>query len=525
MKFPMWRWALCLCLIVTAAPMAAVQAQTQELHLLRTVTGNITAAQPIESWAFQAQTGARISARVFAISGDLVPHFSLVDASGEIHITSFNGEYRTAFIEDVTIPETGVYTLRVSAAPEFMSTHGSYELTLIPGFSHVSLEDGFEGRGSLRNWRLENAFAVTGGGRLQLDLRGEETIAWTETDGLDPLRDYYAQVDVSLDRAGEYWEVGLISRGTGQGSDLTGYVFALNSRGQWRFSKSLASTQTTIRGWRKLNQMPQPPFTLGMLAQGEQFTFYLNGLAVAEVEDNTFSDAGFIGVMIGTGKAPSSLVTANFDNLVVTTAEQSLERSNPSSPIMPPAQIKAWDQSSDAVLAELRTMGLIPPTHESGFGILDAFVTNTLASGIVFTPLARGAQFADMIYAADVIWETTTENAGCAFKLRAPTAKIFTFVYLDRKGGVGARQEDSDQVKLSVYDVFPTVRRDNLATNRVLILAFGNGLAVYVNGERVIHANADRVRGTVSVAAYNYERADTFCRFSNVWLRAFDRPE
>ncbi len=495
-------------------------AQPPPLPALQAVRGMIPAGGD-SRWHIEGRGGTRLSLRAMAISGDLIPSLRLLAADGAVIVEGTYPSYRTAGIDDAELPADGLYTVVVAAAPEFASTQGEFALTLSPGFGMVTFAETFDPTATsrFRVWRTSAASAVIGGGRLTVTIQGVDSFAWTEAGDLPPIRDGYYEATMTPDPRNGRWVSGLIFRGSAQGSGgerLNGYVFSVDSNGRWRFAKSTHSILTTIRGWRPLPTPLSETFTLGMRAVGETFTLFVNGAPIFEVADESYPEGGLVGVLVGTdGEATRAAVS--FDGIILS---QAPEQPPAAAPIEPPLSLIAWEGTPEAILTELRAARMFSSSLQSRFAIPEAYVTNSLPGGIVFTPLGRGETTRDLIYGAAVSWQTDSENTACAFKFRAVTSRDFTFVHLDRQGGVGARQESAEETRFATYDLFPAVRRENEATNRVLIVAIGNGLVVYVNGERVIHANATQGEGVVSVAAYNYEKARTVCLFSRVWLQS-----
>jgi hypothetical protein len=259
--------------------------------------------------------------------------------------------------------------------------------------------------------------------------------------------------------------------------------------------------------------------SLGLLVSGDQFTPFYGGLPLGTLMDKTLGQAGLVGLAVEAGAPPNDLAAVSFDNLVIT-----LPANEPSGgePVEPPAVLRAWQDTPEAILTELRDARLIPGMGLLGFSIDQAFVTNNTPGGIVVVRLARGTQFADLVYSADVLWDSSGDNTACALEFRAADDANFSIVYFDRKGGYGLRQASGGNPILSLYDLVKPIHTDNRATNRVMVIAVGNALAVYINGARVASVNTTQISGAVYIAAYNYAPAANYCRFNNIWLRHFD---
>ncbi len=496
-----------------------VHAQEAALQLLKPVTGRLGPGQTEQRWTFSASKGQRLSLRMQANSGNLAPFLELLDGSGKALASSGGGSFRNALIDNLAVPETAIYTVRSALATGIEPTSGDYQLTLLPGFGLLVINDPIDERTPLRAWTEPNASSSLQMGKLRLQLQAEDKITWTTADRLGTFKDVYLQAEVQIDQARDYWEYGLLLRGAARNNALEFYVYTVNSDGKWRFALSRADKLTPIQDWTDLPAKGQPQATLGIMAKGNRFSLFHNGQHIADVSDDSLAEPGVIGVVVGTGKAPNISVSALFDNLIVTVppGERGSERVT-----VPPALSQAMG-APEPLLAELAGARLIPGTGKPAFEIREAFVTNNTRGGIVFVPLAKGVGFSDVLYSADILWDSNSEDTACAMEMRAADASNFTIVYLDRKGGYGIRQVSDKQGTLaSTYNLSDAILKDNRAVNRLTIIAVGNGLIVYINGKLAAELNVTQISGAVYIAAYNYAPASNYCQFNNLWLRSFD---
>jgi hypothetical protein len=263
----------------------------------------------------------------------------------------------------------------------------------------------------------------------------------------------------------------------------------------------------------------QPDATLGMMIKDSQLTLFYNGRIIADLTDASLAGPGLFGVAIGTGKAPSNTTTILFDNIVVTLPAD--ESAN--APVTIPTKLVRWQQTAIPILEELLAARLIPNMGKPGLEEKDAFVSNNTKT-IILQPMAKSVSFTDLVYSADIIWESNNENIACGLEFRASDDKNFTIVYIDRKGGYGILQRSEKEGDVaSLYNLAAQITRDNRAVNRVTVIAIGNALIVYINGVYITHVNVKQASGITYIAAYNYEQASSLCQFKNVWLRAFDQ--
>src|SRR4051812_1004631 len=118
-------------LLVGILPGRPVMAQQEvPLHLLQSVTGDISQAQAEQRWAFDAAQGQLISVRMQATSGNLNPYMELIDVTGKVLAKSTSSSFGTATINAFTIPQAATYNIRAARAPGDASASGSYALSL-----------------------------------------------------------------------------------------------------------------------------------------------------------------------------------------------------------------------------------------------------------------------------------------------------------------------------------------------------------------------------------------------------------
>jgi hypothetical protein len=502
------------------SPARAWQDQSTALRLLESVTGEISAAQPEQRWTFYAIKGQRLAVRVQATSGDLDPYVELLSPAGKALATSQTGSYRNAIIENFETPAAATYTVRATRAQASQPTSGSYTLTLLPGFSFLLLNDPSGARAPMRVWREPNAMSQIAEGRLHLQLLADSSYTWTTAERLGSFKDLYYQVDMQPEPITRYWEGGLLFRGTRRNNAAVFYVFLVNSDGKYRLAVSQPGGLTAIQDWKALPSTAQRTVVLGLMAKGNQFTLFYNGQALAVLTDDTLSDPGSIGVAIGTGRSPNNSTSILFTNFIVTLpGAEGL-----SMPVTIPPQLTQWQRTAVPIIEELQAARLVPSIGKPGIDVGDAFVTNNTANGIILQPLAKSLSFTDLVYTADVIWESNNDNIACGMEFRSIDDTNFTIVYIDRKGGYGILQrsgQDGDIV--SLYNLSEVINKENRGINRVTIIAIGNGLIVYINGTLITNVNVKQSSGFTFIAAYNYDRASSICQFKNVWLRSFDR--
>jgi len=495
---------------------AGAQSPSKSLAWFIPVSGQISDKTPSEVWTFDAVADQRVGLRMQAASGDLVPAFQVADEAGTIVAKSQPGALGNAVIDLLRIPKAGHYQVQTQRA----AGSGDYRLTMLPAYSALLLSDGMGIGSPTRLWRDTRAAADYSGGKLRLSLQGANRVIGTSVDALGLYADLYIQADIEPDTEtlSPDSQAGLAIRASQRGRYLDGYQLLVNNLNQWAFVYSDAVGTTYIQQWTPLPaDVVTRRFTLGLLAQGNQFTVFYNGVPQLTLQDSRSTAKGEFGMVLGNGQTPNNAAAMLFDNLRVT-----LPAPSDAADVTIPATLTHWQDSAADILDELRSARIVPFSGRPDFTTPLAYVTNSTPSGIVLIPLAQSQQFSDLVYAAEFGWNANSEDVACALELRMVDDGNFAIVYADRKGGYGFRQMLNGDSSPTVYDLSTAVRTGENDTNRLLVIAVGNRLVTYINGQRVIDAHVIQRAGSVAIAAYNYKVAQNYCQFRNVWLRIYD---
>jgi hypothetical protein len=485
------------------------------LSFVKPVTGTLSDTQPADRWTFSASKGELISARMQITGGDFTPALDLLDSADHVLVSGQNNTFHNTIIDGFALPEDGTYTLRAGRAESAKT--GAYSLLLLPGYSYLLLKDSADEATAFRSWSEAHSSARPEDKKIRLAMALPDNIAWTTETRLGTFKDLYMQANVSIAQSSGYWEEGLLVRAVTRADGLNFYLLSVNSDGKWRFGISHPAAYSAIRDWTPMPIPLTPQAVIGIAARDDQFQFFYNGVLFGSLTDDTLGDPGNFGLAVGTGDASGSFAVAQFDTVIVT-----LPNAANSDAAIVPAALKNWQRAPELILDELHTARLIPSAGKAAIRLDTAFSRNSLPGGIVFVPLARSAPYTDIVYTSDITWQSSNDSIACALEFRATDANNFSILYLDRKGGYGIRQIDSGNAITTFYDLSGLIHKDNFATNRITLLAIGNGLIIYLNGALLANMTVKQATGGVSIAAYNYQPAFTRCDFNNLWLQTFD---
>jgi hypothetical protein len=152
------------------------------------------------------------------------------------------------------------------------------------------------------------------GGKYIVKATAKKPFFWWLYADLGILEDFYLSVEVKANKGLEQADYGLWFRG----SDVDFYSFTINATTrQYGLKLFYEDDLTTLIRWSRSQKLdPAGSNQIAVLAQGSQFTLFLNGEEVNSLEDDTL-DKGKVGIYIGIWNAGDTL-ELEFDNFDVT---------------------------------------------------------------------------------------------------------------------------------------------------------------------------------------------------------------
>ena len=488
-------------LCVLANGLHVTQGQAATLALFQTVSGH--ADQSAQTWTFSARKGQTIGVRVAIASGNLS---ALLDCSDATHQALAHGAVtaKSTTLDGIAIPADGTYTLTLKADN---NTAGDFALTLLPGYSTLLMNDSMNGANHWQLWQQTQLTAQIADSKLRLQYTAANRFTWTTAEQIGALADGYLQADVRIERQSVYTEYGLLMRGVTQADGLTFYAFMLNSDGKYRFGLSTPAQFKVLQDWTPMGLPLTTNAVIGVLAQGDHFSLFYNGVPLATLTDSTLA-SGQIGLLIGTGAGDPTTASVLYSSVVLTAPHDTKA-------ITLPAALADWQRAPERIVAELQAAGSIHGVDKRSYGLTQTVVRN-YAVGLVMQPLAKVADLQDLLIIADISSDTTQSGVACGVALRYTNDKTFTMIYIDRKGGYGLYQTSGGHGVLARYDLSKDIKTANLSVNRLIIVAEQTLIAVYINGKLIDRSDGQLASGQLGLAIYNYQVASARCEFDNV---------
>ena len=493
--------------IAALATLAPLQAQDETvLPLFTPVEGALSSGQ-VDQWMFTAASGAMLSFHVQAVSGDLDPVLTIENSAGKVIAQNddYDGsESGDALLEGVTTLDTGTYTATVSA---FGETEGTYELTMLPGYADMVIQQQFEESAS---WAgvSDSVEPVFGNNRMALivpRLAGRTIMInpqpVEQTEG-------YIRVEIPEISGGSGWQVGLVIQQQDTG---TYYLFVVNDRGQWRVTVNRAANEQIIREWSTHPAIipGEIEFNLAVMVREAGFEFFYDDQLIGRLTDETITGLGQIGLMVQPPPGAESDVIAQFQNFSVTV------------PIANAPAVPDRMATGDApvMLQELQRRRLIPMIGEFELIVPESFVTHN-RPGVNQIQLGGDQTFENFALGTTVAWEISTSSvpAGCGLTLGITGDNDYLLAYFDQTGAAGLSMRQGDSF---APGVFREELEASTEAHRLLVVADDDQILYYVDGQLVGMLDEENIAGAVGNAAVNFEPTTTSCQFTDTWVWAW----
>lgn len=488
------------------------------------VEGVINDDTPAEDWTFTARADQLVALLVITTGGDLDPVLDLIGPDGVIVARNddLDSLVRDAGLEALRLPLDGVYTVRVKRYQETGgATAGRYRLTLLPGFARFAREYRFGDSDAL--------WTTPGGDPIplyqdQLQLRPPEGADEALALPPDPaaLDEFYMQADARLFGSTGYTEIGLVFRA----QEDQAYRFRINTQGEWTVEYQDAFGRFTLRSWTwnvvlaELGGDPNAVWQIAVLARGDDFTFFVNGVLLGTLTDNRLPEPGGISLLAGWRSGQANRPAVLFDDARITT------RLGTTYAGMPLA-LAAWDSADPMdIVQELADAGqIVPATPLHDLFLFEKNVTAENQETVLELIGSEQAVYGDFLFGGRIAILTNGENNGCGLVYRWQTADgtedqdgyTLGLAFVDTAGGYGVAQSQDGDLIGNAYDLDPALVGEN-ATVRLLIAVRGDTVVYYVNGALVMQEALTLEPGRVGVALLNYAASDTTCLWTDLWV-------
>lgn len=506
---------LALALAVAALPDGLAGAQTDSaagtLALFEPVSGTLDARNPADEWMLEGRAGQPVALLVTG-AGGLDPMLEVIAPDGT-HVAAnddLDSLVRDAGLEALALPVDGAYTVRVERYEGTRGpTEGQYELLALPGYAELVRRDDFAGSHS--TWlAAEDGPASLVAGRLRVRAAAGGSAARVSPTDAIPLRDLYFQADARVSGTPSYAEFGLVVRiPTAPGAGNQGYIFKVNTAGQWSVVVIDALGEFTLENWQADPALDTEEWTLSVLAQDTTLTFYANGALLGSVTDGRLTEAGSIGLMAATDAGQDDEAQVLFDEVVVTRRLGTTYRGMP-------LALTTWaDADHSRVIAELAASGHVTPGAAHDLYITSRTLEAADPTSVFELIGSEQALYGDFVFGASVVTVSDGEEPGCGLLFRYVDEQNLGLAYVDASGGFGLVQAQDGELTTNVYDHI-SLNAPN--PDRLLLIAQGEQVTLYVNGALVAQESLAAREGRTGIALLNYEDVVTRCVVGDLWV-------
>ncbi len=175
-----------------------------------------------------------------------------------------------------------------------------------------------------------------------------------------------------------------------------------------------------------------------------------------------------------------------------------------------------------AVMAALHAAGLVPAGGRELFDLPFGYAL-TSDPGFSFLPLGGHQKARDFVVNFQVIWYSAGNDSACGLSFHE-TDTGSGAVFLSNDGLVILTQQDGSQRILDYRQ--PSTLFSRKTVNRVTLIALGETLTLYINGQLETVAAGQSVSGGFSFEVYNAldNHTVTDCHYRHVWVWPLDSP-
>ena len=453
---------------------------------------------------FSAFPGTVISLSAMAQDDLVDPRLELINPDGTrlFQVDDISDADLNAAVEGITLNQTGLYTINVSAYGE---TSGDVTVLLTGGFlQDVSNRIDLAGSeaesivtdGSGNSTLIDDVLVLQADGMLQGVVAS--TIADVSEDGS------LVEADINVVQARNGWRAGFALPGQ------PGAAFVVNEQGQWGVLGTGDGNVTELRAWTRhpAIRVGERQFRLGMLIQPGRIELLVNRQSVGAYDISLIKDSASIAAFAGTPQQISSFAQVEFAGWHYSTR---LEVDGASLPV-----VAVTANTADSIIAELQRNRLLPVIS----GTFVANITNSNMRESVYgmaRRVIRDQQLDNYVLYASYNWQASASlTTGCGVSVvDAVDNNQYVFAYTDNLGGYGISQRQDDIFGPSEYyeDATATAMPHSL-----LLIVEGNTIRWFANNAYVSTFETSLPAGGSGQVIVNYDQALLNCFFNQYWV-------
>ncbi len=495
-------------LLVVPSPTDARQPGSL-LEPFRSVTGELNSERTTQIWEFNGRTGQTISLIAQTINGDLDTVIELYDTQRRLMAANDNESFDStlARIEGITLPATGSYLVQVyREGLEFGTTSGTYQLTLLHGFSNYTSLDAIT-----RIIQLDPGMATV-----------ERRLATI------PAPSFYTTLQLVVPQTDSPYQLEWRFYQS-ETASLT-WIFHHNNSGDWSLTAA-GPRDSIIRSAR--GNSPAFNFSPGDEI-GFSFWFHDRTFWIA-VDDQIVTSlvlalsapsatAGDMTITLESSQDNTSALVIPVHDLYMTTAfyTQQPVTLGAIGPAAPGERLYSYSNTPLEIINELRNLEYIPPT---GGGIVGNIPTGYIQSdnaGFTAIPLIE-RPFENFVIGYTATLVEGASATACGIILRQEdSANFATVLHTPERGIYFLQYQNGLAAEDGITAFNPAVLPGIGVENRVIIIALDNQGWLFMNGRLIGTVPLNPSPGpTLAHIALPIDES-AYCQFDDFWIWSFN---
>ena len=488
-----------------APSLPQTSAQSPVLRIGIPAQGNVSATAPIQNWQVQIEDGDILTFIVNRMNGDLDPTLTLLAPDGSVFKENDDRLAPLVYdagLESVEFSEAGMYTVQVGR----YDGAGDYQVWMLPSYARVWEDEDFSG--DISRWD-DGRFASQRENRLILATDAQFAI-FVKPDGALPMSDFYLQAQFDWESAPDDVEAttGLMVRIEDDGTRRPpGYYFLIKPDGTWSFLKRNFETFEPLQEDIPADVLNDERITLGVWSLNSRFRLYANGEFLGEVIDDTFA-TGAWGLHIRGETADAQVAV---DDLLLTVPSARLPDF--------PQTLETWESNQpNEIIAELQSADLISTAGSRTYILTAENYDVGAVQSRIFEKSLLDTNLNDFVMGVDV-FVIEGDNVACGVTMRYQSDNNQMFAYMDVDGGAGFVHVLNGKYARNTYDYVPTIDNpEEGVRQRLLVIAQGDVIAFYVNGELFSLEYVPPMQGDLGGILMNYSTTAAACGYENLWI-------
>ena len=500
---------ICFCAATLLLGLLPLRAQDSRLKVGDIVEASLAPGET-HQYTFVALELTLLSIRVTALSDTLDPRFELIDREDRLIVANDDFDYpatRDAAVQALVLNRTSTYTISVSGHG---GSGGDYRLYLLPGFDMLALRDSTMDKAQWQVAFSNTSLDISESSLYAVELEGFARTAVVLGQHMPQEQDVYLEADFHAVTSIVDWKIGLVYR---YQSPEDYHRVLLSKTGFWRVERIEGGEIVPVRNWTTHPAIipGEPDFRLGVLASGQHIDVVYNGQVVGSAASEATPQPGGLGIVMRTDERSGGLMSFAVRETVLTLPTRV------SREILFPQRI--LERQGYLMAHDLARKQLAPAGHSVSFVQRESSVRHGRL-GVTRIAIASDRQYEQFALGASLTFSARgAGNGGCGLFFHYNDDSHYTLAYMTSDGDFGVSRRSGAGFEPGVYGQRPPPASPD---HYLLVIVTDDFIHYYLDEEHVGSMPSQPRVGSIGIAAVNYEAADSFCQFENLWLQSFD---